>query len=84
MAKLFYALVVSIIALIGLTFTYMNSQTVEIRYLLFSGKIPLSVLLLITLVVGMLAGLAGSFVSLLRSRRNLNRMKKELVKYKTP
>ncbi len=82
MGKLFYVLVISIIALAGLTFAYMNSQAVEIRYLSFDGEIPLSILLLITLIFGVLIGMTGNAVSLLKSRRNLTRMKRELKNYK--
>lgn len=84
MGKLFYVLVISIVALVGLTFTYMNSQAVEIRYLSFNREIPLSILLLVTLVFGMLIGVTGNAVSLLRARRNLARMKRELENHKSP
>ena len=78
MAKLFYILVVFIVTTIGLTFTYMNYQVVEINYFYFSREINLSVLLLITLIFGVVIGYLVHFLSAMKIRRELSNTKKEL------
>ncbi len=78
MMKFLYALVVVITVFLGLTFTYMNNQAVELHY--FSGRavINLPLLLLCTLVLGVFAGFLASIWSSLKVRRNLWRAKKHL------
>lgn len=71
MKKLFYVLLIAVVAVFGLTFSYKNYQTVEINYyfgLHFQGRLPL--LLFITFSLGLLAGyLAGHGAALLNGFR---------------
>ncbi len=73
MMKLVYVVVITIVLFFGLTFTYMNSQTVEVKYLTFHKETNLAALLLFTLVTGMVAGYVISVVSSLKSRRKVKR-----------
>ena len=57
MKKLFYVVLVVVVALFGLTFSYKNHQVIEVDYyfgLHFQGQLPL--LLFITFALGLLAG----------------------------
>lgn len=76
MSKLFYSLAVTLMVLIGVTFPYMNNQQLEIRYLGFSGEVNLSVLLLVVLVIGVVAGFVGNIWALFRCRRKLARSRR--------
>lgn len=78
MTKLLYVIVIIITIFFGLTFTYMNNQVVEIHYLNFNREVSLSLLLLCTLVLGLLAGFFINFLSSFKLRRNLSKAKKEL------
>ena len=78
MIKLLYVVVIIVTIFVGLTFTYMNNQAVEINYLSFHREVSLSLLLLCTLVLGLLAGFFASFLSSFRVRRNLSKAKREL------
>ena len=78
MMKILYVVVITIVLLIGLTFTYMNNQTVEVKYFSFHKETSLAVLLLFTLVTGVVAGYVVSVVSSLKSRRKLKRSASEL------
>ena len=78
MMKFLYATVIVIVVFLGLTFTYMNSQMVEIRYLSFRTEINLVMLLLYTLMLGAVGGFFASVRSSFKIRRNLSKAKKEL------
>ena len=78
MSKFVYALVITIAVFVGLSFTYMNNQSVQINYLTFSREVNLTVLLLGTLLIGVLLGLLASISSSLKARRNVSRLKKQL------
>lgn len=78
MSKFFYILVIFIMAFIGLTFTYLNNQVVEVKYLSFTKQIHLSLLLLITLIVGVVLGYLAHLSSTMKIRRNLSNVRKEL------
>jgi putative membrane protein len=78
MSKLLYALVITVAVFLGLSFTYMNNQSVQINYLSFSREVNLTVLLLCTLLLGVLLGLSASISSSMKSRRNISRLKRQL------
>jgi len=78
MSKFVYALVITIAVFVGLSFTYMNNQSVQINYLSFSREVNLTVLLLCTLLLGVLLGLSASISSSVKSRRNISRLKRQL------
>lgn len=76
MTRLFYSLIVILMALIGITFPYMNNQQVDLRYFGFSGEINLSVLLLSVLIAGVAIGFFGNFWALIRCRRKLSQSRR--------
>ncbi len=80
MMKFLYVVVILVSVFIGLTFTYMNNQLVELNYLSFHKEVNLSLLLLCTLVVGAFSGYFVSLFSSLKVRRELSKAKKELTK----
>ncbi len=73
MIKILYVIVITIVLFVGLTFTYMNGQVVEVNYFTFHKEISLTVLLLFTLVTGVVAGYVVSMVSSLKARRKIKR-----------
>ncbi|MCY4312505.1 MAG: LapA family protein [Gammaproteobacteria bacterium] len=77
MAKLFYSLIVILMALIGITFPYMNNQQVELRYFGFSGEINLSVLLLSVLIMGVIAGFFVNLWALVKCRSKLSQSRRK-------
>ncbi len=82
--KFLYVIVIVITVFIGLTFTYMNSQMVEIKYFSLQAEINLVVLLIYTLILGAVAGFFSNLLSSLKVRRNLSKAKKELKVLKSP
>lgn len=77
MKKLSYVVLIVVVALFGLTFSYKNHQPVEINYyfgLHFQGQLP--VLLFITFALGLLAGYLVALVRGFSARRRFYKTKK--------
>jgi uncharacterized integral membrane protein len=83
MMKLLYVIVIVLAIFVGLTFTYMNNQMVELKYLSYSKEVNLPLLLICTLLLGVLAGYFASIMSSLKVRRNLSKVKKDLKNLKS-
>lgn len=79
MKKLIYVLLAVLFFLIGLSFFYQNSQPVAIQYYLgLDIQLPLTALLLITLVIGVMVGYLASLAKSLKLRRRLSRANKTI------
>ncbi len=78
-----YVIVIVLAVFVGLTFTYMNNQTVELKYLSFSREVNLPLLLISTLLLGVLAGYFANILSSYKVRRNLSKAKRDLKNLKT-
>ena len=76
--NILYVVFIVTTVFIGLTFTYMNSQMVEIRYLSFHAELDLVILLVYTLVLGTTIGFFACLLSSLKVRRDLSKAKKVL------
>jgi putative membrane protein len=77
--RLFIYLVLFIVVVaFALTFSLQNPQSVEIHYYPdFVFSMPITILLLITLFLGVCIGLLATATSILRRRRELARIRKE-------
>lgn len=86
MKRLFFALLVLTLLVIGVTFSYRNSQTVEMNYYFgIHWVTPLSFMLLTTLTLGIALGFLASLAmlgrmqrQLLRARRNTRNLEQEI------
>ncbi len=80
--KLFlYLLLFIVVVAFGLTFSLKNPQLIELNYypdVVISS--PLTVVLLVTLLLGVLIGMLAMSVSKLRKGRELARARKEIHK----
>jgi uncharacterized integral membrane protein len=78
MKKLIYTAVIVVFFLLALSFHLNNPQTVTLRY--YRGieqEMPLSVLLWITLIVGVIIGWFAGLIRSLKLRRRLARANRE-------
>jgi len=75
MKKLIYVTVIVVFFLLGLSFFMNNPQTVELNYYgLLEGKsVPLTVLLLVVFLFGVIVGYFASLLKSLKLRRNLSK-----------
>lgn len=62
----------------GLSFALLNSEKVSFNYYLGSIDMQLSLLLVITLVIGAIMGIAASFGIILKSRHETARARREV------
>ncbi len=79
MKRLFYIVIAVMTALLGITFAFQNQQLVEIRYyfgLAWNG--PFSLVLLITLAVGVALGYLASLRIMVRLQRQLVSARREI------
>lgn len=77
MKKLIYVLLITLVALFGLTFSYKNHHVVEVNYYFgihFQGALPL--LLFITFSLGLLLGYAVALLHLFGARTKSSVSKK--------
>jgi len=64
-----------IIVLLGISFASLNAEPVAVNYYFGTQKIPLSLLLVITLGVGILLGLFVAFKVYLKNKWELSRLR---------
>ncbi|MGE3919838.1 MAG: lipopolysaccharide assembly LapA domain-containing protein [Gammaproteobacteria bacterium] len=88
--RIFNYIVLTIILLLGITFACLNAQTVGINLYLVKYQMPLSLLLVLTFVLGCLLGTLVCFATLLKEKgktislnHRLNIMEKELSNLRT-
>jgi len=78
MKRILVFLVVIVVAVIGLSFTVLNASLVHLDYYFSSGEFPLSLLIVIALAIGALFGVLASLSAVLRVKRELSKLKKDL------
>ena len=79
MKKLIYTTVIVVFFLLALSFHLNNPQTVTLRYYFgIEKELPLSVLLWITLFIGVVIGWMAGLIRSLRLRRRLARANREV------
>lgn len=77
--KYIYIIFGLLLFILLLGFALKNSQAVELHYYLgFAWRAPLSLLLLITFSVGIIAGIMACLASWIRQRRELLALQREL------
>ncbi len=79
MKRLLYTVIGVTVFLLGISFAYKNGQTVELRYYFgLDWSSPLSVMLLATFVLGIVAGFLASLRMVVRMQRQLVQARKEV------
>ena len=68
-----------IIFSIGAAFSAINIEPISVNYYLDSVSLPLSVLVILSLVAGIIIGATAIYISSLRLRYDNNRLQKKLV-----
>ena len=77
--KFIYLILGIVLSVLLLGFIIKNIEPVELHYYLgFVWRAPLSLMLLITFLIGVVAGIAICISSLIKQRRNLIAMQREL------
>ncbi len=61
---------------LGLTFAILNAEPVELDYYFGSQRVSLSLVVLITLITGVLAGVIASLGIIIKLKREVSRLRK--------
>ena len=77
MSSVLYIAFAVLVAVLGLAFHVRNDQVVVLDYYAGALRIELSLILVATLVIGVLLGVAAMSASLLRLRRELRRLQRQ-------
>lgn len=74
--RLFSILILSLTALIGISFAVLNAQPVLVNYYFGTQTIPLSLLLLMVLILGILIGLFSLYPRIVRLKLEVRRLRR--------
>ena len=66
--KIFYFILTGIVVLIGITFSVLNAEQVTVNYYFGHYKLPLSMLLLLSISFGLLLGFCTSLIKIIKLR----------------
>ena len=79
MKRLFYIAVTLVVFFIGITFAFQNSQSVDLKYYLgIQWYAPLSLILVLTLAIGVAIGYLVSLRMVVQARRKLAQARREV------
>ena len=70
--------VIVLVVLVGLSFALLNSETVSFNYYLGKIDLQLSLLLVITLVIGSIMGVLGSLGIIMRNKHEISKARREI------
>jgi len=76
--QIFFYFLLVVTVLLGITFAALNAEPVTLHYYIGVKQLPLSFLLVFSLVFGVLLGWALSFTMFLRARREIFMLKYKL------
>lgn len=79
MKKLLYVIVILVFFLFGLSIFYNNPQNIELKYYMgLSTEQPLTIVLLIIFIAGIIVGYFASLIKSLKLRRRLSKANKTI------
>jgi putative membrane protein len=76
MSKLIYTILVLLVILLGIVFAILNADSVQLNYYFGSKQLPLSLAIVLSMLVGAILGVLASIGLILRSRRELAKLRK--------
>jgi len=76
MSKILYAAAILVLLLLGIIFAILNAETIQLNYYFGSQQIPLSLAIMLAMFVGALLGVLASIGVIMKSRRELSRLRK--------
>lgn len=76
MSKIIGILFLLFVALLVISFTTLNAQSIQLDYYLSTTEVPLAIALVVAIAAGILFGFAASLGMVLRLKRENRRLKK--------
>jgi len=78
MLRLLYFLLALIVVILGVVFSVLNADKVQLYYYLGSVELPLSLVLILAMIAGAILGVLSSLGFILGSRRNASKLKRSV------
>lgn len=78
MLRLVYLSITLIVIIFGLVFAVLNAENVQLNYYLGSVELPLSLVLVLSMIVGAVLGIFASLSFIIGSRRNTSKLKRSV------
>ena len=75
MLRLVYSSFALLVIIFGIVFAVLNAENVQLNYYLGSVELPLSLVLVVTMIIGALLGIFASLSFIIGSRRNASKLK---------
>lgn len=69
-------LILCLVVFVGVVFAVLNARLVSLHYYFGSLKMPLSLVFILALIVGSVLGILASISLLIRSRREMQKLRK--------
>lgn len=78
MLRLIYISLALVVIILGIAFSVLNAESIQLNYYLGSVDLPLSLVLVIAMIVGALLGIFASMSLIIGSRRSANKLKRSI------
>ena len=78
MLRLVYISLTLVIIIVGVAFSVLNAESIQLNYYLGSVELPLSLVLVIAMIIGALLGIIASLSLIVGSRRSANKLKRSV------
>lgn len=78
MLRLIYISLALMVIILGVAFSVLNAESIQLNYYLGSVDLPLSLVLVIAMIVGAMLGIFASMSLIIGSRRSANKLKRSV------
>lgn len=78
MLRLLYISLTLVVIIIGVAFSVLNAENIQLNYYLGSVELPLSLVLVVSMIIGAILGIVASLSLIIGSRRNTNKLKRSI------
>ncbi len=78
MKRIVLWLLIVAMVLIGVSFSVLNAEVVTFDYYFAQGELPLSIVVVVSLLFGALLGALSTFLSIFKLRREVFRLRKQV------
>ena len=77
--KIFSIIFIILVVLLGVTFSLLNGELVLVKYYIGEKQLPLSFVLIISLLIGVIIGLVGSLFNIIGLKLDNRALRKKLA-----
>ncbi|MDH5408776.1 MAG: LapA family protein [Gammaproteobacteria bacterium] len=78
MKKIMSSVFFLVLVLFGIIFAVLNSDMVALNYYFDTQQVPLSLIMLLSMIIGTVIGVLVSMAQLLKARRDVSKLKKQV------